>query len=259
MRRSSFPARSTCRFSSLDHAAAQRAITFGSASKGWNIPGLKCGVAIAGSAELAGQLAERWEALLAGQLGVLASVAAFADSLPWLDAVLAQLDENRGYLSTLLSEQLPAVRYVPPEASFLAWLDCRQLGLGDDPAADFLARGQVALSPGPHFGSSRDRPCPAEHGHLAGPDAGGGPPDGRRRGGGIALTCPRHGTAPAPTCPRHGTAPAPPAARPSSRGSRPGFPPRFPPLVPAPRSPRPVRVPVRPPARNPMNVTSKGT
>lgn len=140
-------------FLSLDHAAGQRAIAFGSASKGWNIPGLKCGVAVAGSAGLADLLAERWEALLAGHLGVLASVAAFAESLPWLDAVLAQLDENRGYLSRLLGEQLPAVRYVPPEASFLAWLDCGQLSLGADPAAAFLARGQVALSPGPDFGT----------------------------------------------------------------------------------------------------------
>ena len=140
-------------FLSLDHAATQRAIAFGSASKGWNIPGLKCGVAIAGSAELASVLAERWEALLAGHLGVLASVAAFEQSLPWLDALLAQLDENRGYLSRLLTEHLPAVRYVPPEASFLAWLDCGALGLGDDPAAAFLARGQVALSPGPDFGA----------------------------------------------------------------------------------------------------------
>jgi cystathionine beta-lyase len=139
-------------FLSLDHAATQRAIAFGSASKGWNIPGLKCGVAVAGSAELASVLAERWEALLAGQLGVLASVAAFEEALPWLDAMIAQLDENRGLLSTLLAEYLPAVRYVPPEASFLAWLDCGALGLGDDPAAAFLARGQVALSPGPDFG-----------------------------------------------------------------------------------------------------------
>jgi cystathionine beta-lyase len=140
-------------FLSLDHPATQRAIAFTSASKGWNIPGLKCGLAVAGSDELAGQLAERWEALLAGQLGILASVAAFEQSLPWLDAALAQLDENRALLSRLLAEHLPGVRYVPPEASFLAWLDCTELGLGDDPAATFLDRGKVALSPGPDFGT----------------------------------------------------------------------------------------------------------
>jgi len=140
-------------FLTLDHDATERTILFTSASKGWNIPGLKCGLAVAGSDQIAGLLAQRWEALLAGNLGVLASVAAFQESLPWLDAVLAQLDENRSYMSRLLAEHLPAVKYVRPQASFLAWLDCDLLGLGDDPAAAFLARGQVALSPGPDFGT----------------------------------------------------------------------------------------------------------
>jgi len=140
-------------FGSLDHAMATRSVTFTSASKAWNIPGLKCEVAVAGSAGHAAVLRERWEALLAGQIGVLAAVAAFTESLPWLDAVLGQLDENRSLLSRLLAEQLPGVRYVPPEASFLAWLDCRALGLGDDPARAFLDRGRVTLSSGPDFGA----------------------------------------------------------------------------------------------------------
>jgi cystathionine beta-lyase len=139
-------------FLSLDHEMTERAVAFTSASKAWNIPGLKCGVAIAGSPDLAAVLDERWEALLAGQVGVLASIAAFEQSLPWLDALLAQLDENRTLLARLLAEHLPAVGYVPPEASFLAWLDGRALGLGDDPAAAFMKRGRVALSPGPGFG-----------------------------------------------------------------------------------------------------------
>ncbi len=64
-----------------------------------------------------------------------------------------QLDENRQLLARLLSERLPEVGYVPGEASFLAWLDCRKLGLGDDPSLAFLERGQVALTGGPYFGS----------------------------------------------------------------------------------------------------------
>jgi cystathionine beta-lyase len=128
-------------------------VVFTSASKGWNIPGLKCGVAVAASQESAALLAERWEALLGSHLGVLASVAAFRDARPWLDAVVVQLASNAALLSTLLAENLPAVRYRPPQASFLAWLDCRELGLGDDPAAVFLDRGRVALSPGPDFGT----------------------------------------------------------------------------------------------------------
>ncbi|HEY7146652.1 MAG TPA: aminotransferase class I/II-fold pyridoxal phosphate-dependent enzyme [Streptosporangiaceae bacterium] len=137
---------------SLDHEHARRAVTFTSASKGWNIPGLKCGLAVAGSQRHAAVLAERWEALVPASVGVLASVAAFTAGLPWLDAVTSQLDRNRELLAGLLARRLPGVGYLPPEASFLAWLDCRALGLGDDPAARFLARGRVALSPGPDFG-----------------------------------------------------------------------------------------------------------
>jgi cystathionine beta-lyase len=140
-------------FLSLDHEVTGRSVTFTSASKAWNIPGLKCGIAVSGGPALATALQERWEALIPGQLGVIGSAAAFTLSLPWLDALLAQLDENRSLLARLLREHLPAVGYVPPEASFLAWLDCRELGLGDDPAAAFLSRGKVALSPGPGFGA----------------------------------------------------------------------------------------------------------
>ena len=139
-------------FLSIDHEMTSRAFAFTSASKGWNIPGLKCGLAVAGSAAGDKVLAERWEAFLPGHLGVLASVAAFTDGLPWLDAVRAQLDENRGLLRRLLAEQLPGARYQPPQASFLAWIDCRGLGLAGDPAAVFLDRGRVALSPGQDFG-----------------------------------------------------------------------------------------------------------
>ncbi len=137
---------------SLDHEVTQRSIVFTSASKGWNIAGLKCGVAVAGAPEYVTVLAERAEALLASNIGVLATVAAFTDGLPWLDAVIGQLDRNRGVLAGLLAERLPGVGYVPPEASFLAWLDCRGLGLGDNPAAEFLGRGRVALGRGPDFG-----------------------------------------------------------------------------------------------------------
>ena len=140
-------------FASLDHPMAQRAWTFSSASKGWNIAGLKCGVAVAGSDAAARVYTDRWEALLPSHLGVLAAAAAYTEALDWLDAVRHQLDENRALLARLLSEQLPEVGYVPGEASFLAWLDCRKLGLGDLPEKAFLERGRVALTAGTYFGS----------------------------------------------------------------------------------------------------------
>jgi cysteine-S-conjugate beta-lyase len=140
-------------FMSIDHEMTSRAFAFTSASKGWNIPGLKCGLAVAGSAEGGKLITEHWEALLPGHLGVLASVAAFTDGVPWLDAVRGQLDENRWLLRQLLAEQLPEAGYVPPQASFLAWIDCRDMGLAGDPAEVFLDRSRVALSPGPNFGA----------------------------------------------------------------------------------------------------------
>jgi len=140
-------------FHTVDHPAALDAVVFSSASKGWNIPGLKCGIAVAGGAYAAALLRERWDALLASHLGVHASVAALRHARPWLDAAVAQVDVNTRQLSALLADRLPAVRYLPPQASFLAWLDCRDLGLGDNPAAVFLDRGRVALSPGPDFGT----------------------------------------------------------------------------------------------------------
>jgi cysteine-S-conjugate beta-lyase len=139
-------------FHTLDHHAARQAVVFSSASKGWNIPGLKCGIAVAAEPSSAVMLDQRWDALLSSHLGVLATVAALRSARPWLDAVVAQVEANAALLTTLLGQYLPAVRYRPPQASFLAWLDCRDLGAGDDPAALFLERGKVALSPGPDFG-----------------------------------------------------------------------------------------------------------
>jgi len=147
------PGRRFVPFGSLGHEMARQAFVFTSASKGWNIPGLKCGVAIAGSQAGTALLEERAKALRAAHLGVLASVAAFTEGRPWLDAALRQLDENRWLLAGLLGEHLPAVGYAPPQASFLAWLDCRALGLGDDPAAAFLDRGRIAVGHGPDFGA----------------------------------------------------------------------------------------------------------
>jgi cystathionine beta-lyase len=142
-------------FLAIDHelTTAGTTFTFTSATKGWNIAGLKCGLAVAGAPAGIKLLEQRWEALLASHLGVLASVAAFTEGLPWLDAVVGQLDENRGRLAGLLAEHLPGVGYAAPQASFLAWLDCRDLGLGDDPAAVFLDKGAVALGHGPEFGA----------------------------------------------------------------------------------------------------------
>jgi cysteine-S-conjugate beta-lyase len=132
---------------------ADRAIAFVSASKAWNLAGLKGALAVAGPAAVADVRAIPEDAeIAAGILGVLASEAAFRAGGPWLDDLRSGLDQNRMLLESLLAKHLPGVGYAPPEATFLAWLDCSDLGLGDDPAAHFLERGRVALSSGPEFG-----------------------------------------------------------------------------------------------------------
>jgi cystathionine beta-lyase len=64
-----------------------------------------------------------------------------------------KLFETHRLLTDLLTPHLPRVRHREPEATYLAWLDCRDLALGGDPAAVFLSKGRVALSPGHQFGS----------------------------------------------------------------------------------------------------------
>jgi cystathionine beta-lyase len=138
----------------LGGAAAEHGVVLSSASKAWNVPGLKCAVAVTASARTRELLARlpvevRYRA---GIFGVRAGVAAFSDDGPWLDALQVHLDRNRRLLADLLAERLPEIRYLPPEASYLAWLDCTGLGLGADPAAVFLDRGRVALERGLAFG-----------------------------------------------------------------------------------------------------------
>jgi cystathionine beta-lyase len=125
-----------------------------SASKGWNLAGLKAAVAVAGPVAAA-DLARLPEEVGDGpsHVGVIAHTAALRDGTAWLDALLTGLDDNRRLLADLLAEHLPAIRHRPAEATYLAWLDCRALGLGHDPADAFLERGRVALNSGIPFGS----------------------------------------------------------------------------------------------------------
>lgn len=144
-------------FVSVSAAAAERGIVLSSASKAFNVAGLKCAVAVT-AGEPASEAVQRLPEVArhSGHLGVLASEAAFRDGDQWLDEVLAVLDSNRRRLGELLAERLPQVGYEPPRAGYLAWLDCSALGLGADPAPALLERGRVALSGGPSFGRGGD-------------------------------------------------------------------------------------------------------
>ncbi|HET9379849.1 MAG TPA: aminotransferase class I/II-fold pyridoxal phosphate-dependent enzyme [Streptomyces sp.] len=136
----------------LSVPGAGRGLTLMSASKGWNLAGLKAAVAVAGPGAAA-DLARLPEEVGHGpsHLGILAHTVALREGGAWLDALLAGLEANRRLLTGLLAEHLPATRHRPGEATYLAWLDCRALGLSDDPAAVFLRHGRVALTSGLSF------------------------------------------------------------------------------------------------------------
>lgn len=84
----------------------------------------------------------------AANLGVIANTAAYSRGGPWLEEVLRYLDGNRLALADLIAAHLPGVRYTPPEGTYLAWLDCRELDLGDTPADFFLDHADVAMTDG---------------------------------------------------------------------------------------------------------------
>lgn len=141
----------------LSVPGAENGLSLMSASKAWNLAGLKAALAIAGP-EAADDLARIPEEVSHGpsHLGIIAHTAALRDGGDWLDALLRGLDDNRRILAALLSEHVPAIDYTSAQGTFLAWLDCRGLGLGNDPAETFLQRGRVALSSGKAFGTGGD-------------------------------------------------------------------------------------------------------
>lgn len=137
-------------YASLSDETAGHTITATSASKAWNLPGLKCAQIIIGNEEDAaiwddiGQMASHG----ASNLGVIANTAAFSSGRAWLDEVIAYNNDNRLALADLLAEHIPAIRYVPPEGTYIAWLDCRDLGLGEHPADFFRENAKVAMTDG---------------------------------------------------------------------------------------------------------------
>ncbi|HET7327131.1 MAG TPA: aminotransferase class I/II-fold pyridoxal phosphate-dependent enzyme [Nocardioidaceae bacterium] len=127
---------------------AARGIAVVSASKAWNLAGLKAAMVVPGP-EARDAVGALHEVVTHGanHLGVIAQTAAYAEGEAWLDQLLGEVADRRALLARLLAERLPAVVPTPAQATYLAWLDCRGLGLAD-PAEVFLERGRVAVSAG---------------------------------------------------------------------------------------------------------------
>jgi cysteine-S-conjugate beta-lyase len=149
-----YPGQRHIPYASVSPDAASHTITLVSASKAWNIAGLKCSQVILSNEPDV----RRWREIPfharhgASTLGIAASIAAYTNGNSWRHELIGYLDSSRRMLATMLAAELPDISYCPPEATYLAWLDCRQLGL-PDPADYFLRQARVALSDGAAFGA----------------------------------------------------------------------------------------------------------
>jgi cystathionine beta-lyase len=132
----------------------ERGVSLLSATKAWNLAGLRAALAVVGAEARPDVAFHEVHSHGASHLGQIAAVAAWTQGRAWLDQVTREVAANRELLGRLLAGRLPGVGYAAPASTYLAWLDCRGLGLGDDPAVVFRERGRVALSSGPSFGAT---------------------------------------------------------------------------------------------------------
>jgi cystathionine beta-lyase len=174
-----YPGHTHIPYASVSAAAAAHTVTGVAASKGWNLPGLKFAQLLLSNDADAAVWAERGFTFEHGAStpGAWATIAAYREGGPWLDDVVAYLGRNRALLAALLAEHLPQVGFLPPEGTYLAWLDCRALdwralaaGRGcppgerpgrtageASPADFFLAQAQVMLTDGAACGEGGGR------------------------------------------------------------------------------------------------------
>lgn len=128
------------------------AIAFHSASKAFNLAGLRAAVAVPGAATDLERLPE-----VVGHgvmhLGTVAHAAAYREGGAWLDDLLDDLRANRDLLQGLLAEQVPAARWQRREGTYFAWIDLSDAATAEEPATTLLHRGRLAVNPGLTFGA----------------------------------------------------------------------------------------------------------
>ncbi len=149
-----YPCASHVPIASIDAEIANQTVTLIAPSKTYNIAGLECSALICTNAELREKIQHARRGLLGGvnALGMIAGAAAYREGDDWLREVMAVLESNRDFLMGYLAEKLPAIKMVQPEATYLAWLDCRELNLPVSPANYFLEHARVAVNAGEDFG-----------------------------------------------------------------------------------------------------------
>lgn len=143
-------------FASVSEAAEQNSITFGAPSKTFNIAGIVSSYAIVPNNELRNKF-YTW--LSANELNdstffaTIATMAAYKNGEEWRRQMLQYIESNILFIEDYFKQNIPAVKPLRPQASFLVWLDCRGLNLSHDALLDlFINKARLALNDGAMFG-----------------------------------------------------------------------------------------------------------
>ena len=141
---------------SLNTEIAKNTITLMAPSKTYNIAGLSCSFAVIQNADLRQTFQKASRGLISqvNILGQVAALAAYKEGKTWLDELLCYLEGNRDFLYEYVGREFPGISMGLPEATYLAWLDCRQSGIQGSPHDFFLEKGRVAMNKGDDFGKN---------------------------------------------------------------------------------------------------------
>ncbi len=139
---------------SLDPEISKATITLMAPSKTYNLAGLQCSFAIIQNAEIRKRYLHGRGGLVpwVNLMGMVAAQSAYQQGDSWLAQLLLYLEANRDFLCDYIARELPGVKLGKPEGTYLAWLDCRQAGLLQNPCRFFLEEGRVAFNDGETFG-----------------------------------------------------------------------------------------------------------
>ena len=135
-------------YASLNAETAQHTVTAMSASKAWNLPGLKCAQLVVTSDAHHAVLSPSEFMVSHGvaNAGVVATIAAYRHGGPWLDDALSYLRRNISFVTDELHRWLPEARFHAPEGTYIAWIDLRSLDLESHASPQALLADEVKLS-----------------------------------------------------------------------------------------------------------------
>lgn len=143
-------------FASLSPEFARNSITCTAPSKTFNLPGLQSANVFVPDPRLRAELARQYERNvfpLVNVLGMVAAEAAYAHGEPWLEELLTYLRGNHEHFAAAVNSATTKVRVLPADSLYLAWMDCRELGMDAEPLNDFmLTKARLWLDKGQKFG-----------------------------------------------------------------------------------------------------------